>query len=200
MPKSSLIVVHPGYYAAGHAVGHNAISSYGDYQEYTSSLSRAVRSQPSAVLLYRKDATPPGLRGATHILSDRLGACDVDELVSVLRKDKVEAVGVCGEFLWWYGVADITQNIKNYTKKLPEEKRRRLVEVLKKTQILDARVAKRAGLDEEEFTKEIFHKGQSGFQPGCVVQVYKELQDKFPIVGVVRELSYPTIDPQIITV
>jgi hypothetical protein len=189
MDNSVLVAVHPGY-----AVNIGGIISdeFGDYKEYLSRLEEAVSSQDSIVLLYGK-----GFKVPFPLPNDVSRVHNMKRLVFRLKNKKVERISVCGEYLYYYSADNATAKLKEYSEKLPPEKRIRFNKLLRQTSELEGvKFAKKLGLDPQEFQREVFSGIKNEIVEGCVRDVYDTLHDEFSDVTINRELCYPTNDPK----
>lgn len=188
MSETVLVVVHPGYVGKRFSTDER----YGNYEEYMKKVRQAVWSQNSVLFMYRRDGKPFRIPPGSEVIRDPRGRVDTEELIHRMSERKVQSVRVCGEFLFWYGVGDINKNLKEYARRLPPQKRKQLDETLLRTNVLDARVPRKLGLNPKEFFREIYST-KMGIHDGCVMHVYRNLRAEFSDVEIQRELCYPSV-------
>lgn len=189
--KETLIAVHPGYHLDRVGWDDGLEGKYGDYDGYLDGLHKAVASsRDSIVILYEKeDRLPFDVPEDTEVVAYEFE--ESAEFIEMLRRRGVGSIGLCGEFLWWYGRNVKPEEIRAAAESLPSEKRDIIGDMLDSGEDMDYEKLREQGIDTRPFIDLFYSEDGTDAKGGCVERWAGELEGDFP-VRIIRELCYPT--------
>lgn len=196
--KETLIVVHPGYHLDRVGWNDEFEGRYGDYEGYLDGLHKAIASsRGSIVILYEKgDRLPFDVPEDTEVVA--YGFEESAEFIGMLKRRGIESIGLCGEFLWWYGRNAKPEEIMAAAESLPSEKREIIGDMLDSSEYMDCGKLREQGIDIRPFIDLFRSEDGTEAKDGCVKNLAEDLEEDFP-VRIIRELCYPAKERPILT-